>query len=305
MNRRASDTRCTALCSKYCAAFQMPTEYDHVRDMQEDNAERDDILRRRATWMDTLDTAGLKSFAAGVVFLRNEALDLVQKAELFDGEDDVEHRGRNDTLASTGPLVIATGDGEEIVDRLGVTLWDGNDAIPLLGEFFDGPLRTVGTTRGLDAPPRTSDAFNGVLLNFEDEETVKCPECEHQTAKLWLSEDWPAIDLPLRTYMPGRLSENITEMEWLGDITALPSFSAARVLASIAAPTKMCTGCLETFIKENAVPWLLREKCTDASRWTPPPDCPDGWDCEEQTEVTLHALEYNHLCKPTRTLPDS
>ncbi|KAJ7055486.1 hypothetical protein C8F01DRAFT_1373451 [Mycena amicta] len=138
----------------YCDEFRMPPHEDVIHELQMHAAAN--IKAQRYTFLKRYSTDELRALAAGLVFLKEEAFSAVRKAGFFNDEED-EARGRNDTLISTGPAVIASRDGGYIVQKLGYTLWLGEtQPFALLTEYFEAPLRRIWVDRGVDAPPRSA-----------------------------------------------------------------------------------------------------------------------------------------------------
>ncbi|KAJ7167848.1 hypothetical protein C8R46DRAFT_1094327 [Mycena filopes] len=283
----------------YCQVFKMPDDEDQVRDL-EDN-QHDEIIARRVEMLDQYPTPELLELNAVSLFLR--ALAMESGGDYLEDEDSVPEP-IGDILISTGPAVVLEaheeGSGDRIVETVGYTVWISGPYTLLL-DFFAGPLHRIWTARNVSPPSGEAKS----LLGDGPHQSDPCDRCSLTSpCKLRREADWANLHLNIRELFLGKLCDNFTEMDlfeetkpWRNKHKLISELYALKTeeFKDWSPSDALCDACLLTFLSAHLHLWLLRLKVIDGDV---PDDCSDGYWCEVQTHVTLHALEHNHLCAP-------
>ncbi|KAJ7727597.1 hypothetical protein B0H16DRAFT_251445 [Mycena metata] len=283
----------------YCKIFGMPNDEDEVQNLQE--TRQDEIVTQRVAVLDRYPTTELFELNAVLVFLRTIAMEC--GGDYFEGEDDIDED--TDILISTGPAVVLHAweheNGGRMIETLGYTVLISGP-YTLLSEFFVGPLRQIWNNR--DVSPPSSDA-ESLLDETSSYQSPPCDRCGLTSPnKLRCEQDWAGLRLDVRDLFPGNLSQNFTEMELFEETKS--SLNQHTLISEIymlkthefedwTTSDALCDACLLRFLTAHLHLWLLNLKSKDGDV---PEDCPDGYECDVQTKVTLHALTNNHLCAP-------
>ncbi|KAK7013098.1 hypothetical protein R3P38DRAFT_3581934 [Favolaschia claudopus] len=300
----------------YCDVFSMPDDEDSVIELEEN--ERDEIVSRRTAMLDKYSTNELVELNATLTFLRSVALGSGGEDGDFDDDDDA-IRVNSDMLISPGPAsVLEAHQCQEIstlVEQIGDTVWSAGP-FSLLLDFFAAPLQIIWNQRQVDAPSNSDEAMREILLDKPEvsPSAAACDRCgRRDNTQLRKEANWNELHLDLRPLLRGKITGNFTDMGVFDD--AKPNKNIPRIMAELFEIPRtedefkdwnksdaLCSPCLNKFVSAHLHIWLLERKLKDG--YDALEDCPDGYDCQEQTEVTLHALTHNHLCAPKKKITE-
>ncbi|KAK7050233.1 hypothetical protein R3P38DRAFT_2862374, partial [Favolaschia claudopus] len=245
------------------------------------------LLKQRMAILDVYPTEELLELSSVVEFVRS-MLDVAKK---YTGDD------LNEFLLSTGPsgalMVWKYWNYYVLEDRVDLEFVEEEVIPPGMVDYFSTPLQKV------------LEELNG--------ENDCCSQCGAPDGLgLYCEANWHRFPSRLRYLLRVNLCSNTTishsffekalKLECSAELNALygdlftlrndttPAFDAWERSASY------CQRCLYRFFDEHIWIWFLNERVNEG--WTPPENCPDGFDCRLQGKDRAHEEEKNHLCFP-------
>ncbi|KAK7059960.1 hypothetical protein R3P38DRAFT_2838738 [Favolaschia claudopus] len=264
------------------------------------------LLKQRMAILDVYPTEELLELSSAVEFVRS-MLDVAKK---YSGDD------LNEFLLSTGPsgalMVWNNWNYYVLEDRVDLEFVEEEVIPPGMVDYFSTPLQKVLEERNV-LPQSTGSPTSKYILDQVNGENDCCSQCGAPDGlKLYCEANWHRFPSRLRNLLKVNLRSNTTIQhsffekalkleysaelgELYGDLFTLrndttPVFDAWKRSGSY------CRRCLSRFFDEHIWIWFLNERVKEG--WTPPENCPDGFDCRLQGKDRAHEEEKNHLCFP-------
>ncbi|KAJ7850714.1 hypothetical protein B0H13DRAFT_52615 [Mycena leptocephala] len=282
---------------------------DDINELDDD--EIDLIQRQRTAMLNEYPTDELFQLYAVVRSFRGILEDVC----------DEDHNKENaiDILLSLGPGGIAgawkEGSYISLEDGLAFGLYETDEENPLYNGYFSLPLENIWNEREVEPPEDDEPGMRFILdtINGVNDTCSKCAtpggltlltEANWHRLRIWpgdLLKGWLKNDGDLSSSLMMAVLEHKRDAvepwtlgPWITSIFDVPR--AAPEWDSWTAALSYCQPCLVKFLEEHVWRWFLDKRVKDG--WSPPENCPFGYNCQGIVVLKYHAKQKNHLCVP-------
>ncbi|KAF7378453.1 F-box domain-containing protein [Mycena sanguinolenta] len=285
-----AEESCRFCCAMYRLMLYCNIFYSYDYNMEhgqeyDDEEYRRAIIAQRTAVLSVYSTNELRQMYSALQFLTEIASTL----------SSLRARRVHSTHGRTAPMMFSTLLGE---------IWAEG--------FLDTPFENIWSARKVTAPPSKS-LTEGILDSVNNAGDL-CSQCD-TTGTIYSTTTWCLF--PVKYLLKDNLLENPLINRYFEDVVDPRLNSPAALERFIGALFALRTGefafwdpadlycfeCFTEFLQNQMWVWMLKHAVRYG--WTPPENCPYGWDCEQQTYDEGHANVWNHLCEPVdETLQD-
>ncbi|KAK7050232.1 hypothetical protein R3P38DRAFT_3255945 [Favolaschia claudopus] len=265
----------------------------------------DEIREQRIAVLDRYPTEELQQLCSAAKFLRSML-----------GEASFSDPAMNDALLSSGPsgaLMVWKYSSYDILEgKVPLKFVEDEEIPPGLVGYLSVPLEHIWTARQVTTPSE-SEPPSMWILDEVDSASDACSRCGTPDGfKLLCEANFYRFPVYLSRLFKGQLGLNTTIHEPFMAATGHLQYSESlgsliRDLFSFRSQTapafdewdpsdSYCFFCLMKFIEEHLWIWFFNKRIEDG--WSPPDNCPDGYDCPLQKDDLHHVESKNHLCAP-------